>query len=96
MKAYVVAVETVKDQAMFDEYRKDVMATLEPYGGRFVVRGGALTVMDGDWPHKRLVIIEFASRADAEGWYHSAPYQKVVGLRIKSTDGGLVIVDGPA
>jgi uncharacterized protein (DUF1330 family) len=63
MKAYAIAAETIKDQAMFDTYRKEVPATLVPFGGQFVVRGGNLTVPEGEWPHPRLVIIEFPSRA---------------------------------
>ncbi|HMK02198.1 MAG TPA: DUF1330 domain-containing protein, partial [Reyranella sp.] len=62
MKAYVIAAETIKDQAMFDEYRKVVPETVAPFGGRFVARGGNLTVLEGEWPHSRLVVIEFPSR----------------------------------
>lgn len=93
MKAYVIATETVTDEAAFAEYRKHVMATLEPYGATFVVRGGRLTVVEGEWPHPRLVVIEFASRAAAEEWYRSPAYQKVLPLRLKSTVSNLVIVD---
>ena len=95
MKAYVIAVETIHDEAMFAAYRQQVVPTLEAFGGRFVVRGGALTVMEGDWPHRRTVIIEFPSREAAEGWYASPAYQTVIDLRKKSSDGALIIVDGP-
>jgi uncharacterized protein (DUF1330 family) len=94
MTAYLIAVETIHDEAMFAEYRKDVIATLEAFGGRFVARGGKLTVLEGEWPHPRTVIIEFPSREAAEGWYKSADYQKIIGLRLKSTSGNLVILDG--
>ena len=96
MKAYVIAAETVKDEAMFGEYRKVVPETLVPFGGQFVARGGNLTVLEGEWPHRRLVIIEFPSRAAAEGWYRSAEYQRIISLRLKSSVGSLIIVDGPA
>ncbi len=96
MKAYVIVQETIKDQAVFDDYRKDVMATLAEFGGQFIVRGGNLTVVEGDWPHQRTVIIEFPSRDAAEGWYKSPSYQRVLPLRLKSSVGNLVIVDGPA
>ena len=96
MKAYVVAAETVNDQAMFDEYRKEVPASLAPFGGQFVVRGGNLTILEGQWPNPRLVIIEFPSRQAAEDWYKSGAYQNVIGLRLKSTTCSLIIVDGPA
>ena len=94
MKAYVVAAETISDSAMFDLYRKDVHATLVPFGGQFVVRGGDLTVLEGEWPHPRFVMIEFPSRKAAEDWYHSAEYQKIISLRHKSSVGNLIIVDG--
>ena len=94
MPAYVIVQETITDQAMFDAYRKDVPATIEALGGRFVVRGGALSVVEGEWPHPRLVIIEFPTRAAAEAWYASPAYQKILPLRLKSAGGNLVIVDG--
>lgn len=93
MKAYVIAAETVNDQVTFDAYRKEVPATLAPFGGSFVVRGGRLTSIEGEWPHPRLVIIEFPSRGAAEAWYASDAYKKIVALRHKSSVGNLVIVD---
>ena len=93
MKAYVIAAETVNDQAMFDAYRKEVPATLAPFGGSFVVRGGRLTSIEGEWPHPRLVIIEFPSRGAAEAWYASDAYKRIVSLRHKASVGNLVIVD---
>lgn len=96
MKAYVIVQETIKDEEMFATYRNGVVATLEEYGGRFVVRGGHLTVVEGEWPHPRVVVIEFPSREAAEGWYHSPAYQKLLPLRLSSSAGNLVIVDGSA
>ena len=94
MKAYVIALETVHDEAMFAEYRKGVVGTLAPFGGQFIARGGKYTVLEGKWEHPRTVIIEFPTREAAEGWYKSADYQKIVGLRHKSSGGNLVILDG--
>ena len=87
MKVYVIAAETIEDQAMFDEYRNKVVGTVAAFGGQFIVRGGNLTVLEGEWPHPRLVIIEFPSRAAAVGWYRSAEYQKVISLRLNSSVG---------
>ena len=94
MKAFVIAAETSKDQSMFSEYRKAVPATLEAFGGKFVVRGGYLELLEGEWPYARLVIIEFPSREAAEGWYRSPEYQKIIGLRLSSTATNLIIVEG--
>ena len=94
MRAYLIAAETVNDQAMFDAYRKEVPATLVPFGGKLIARGGHKTILEGEWPHPRLVIIEFPSRAAAEAWYGSDAYKKIISLRHKSAVGNLVIVDG--
>ena len=94
MKAYLIAVETVKDEDMFAEYRRQVVSTLQPFEGQFIARGGKLTVLEGQWQHERTVIIEFPTREAAEAWYKSADYQKIVDLRLRSTTGSLVILDG--
>jgi uncharacterized protein (DUF1330 family) len=94
MSAYVVVQESVRDQATFDAYRKEVMPTIAAHGGRFIVRGGAMTVLEGEWPLPRLIILEFPSREAAEGWYRSPAYQKILPLRLKSSTGNLVLVDG--
>jgi uncharacterized protein (DUF1330 family) len=95
MKAFVIAAETPKDESKFSEYRKAVPATLEAFGGKFVVRGtGHLKLLEGEWPHPRLVIIEFPSREAAEGWYGSPAYQKIIELRRSSSVGNLIIVEG--
>ena len=93
MKAYVIAAETVNDQAIFAAYAKEVPRTLVPFGGKFITRGGNFTALEGQWPNPRLVIIEFPSRADAEGWYKSDIYQEIIGLRRRSSVGNLVIAD---
>jgi uncharacterized protein (DUF1330 family) len=94
MKAYLIAVETVHDEAMFAEYRKQVVGTVGQFGGQFIARGGKLTVVEGQWEHSRTVIIEFPTRESAEAWYKSPDYQKIISLRLKSTTGSLVILDG--
>ena len=94
MAAYVIVQENIHDPAVFEKYRSVVMPTLEPFGGRFLVRGGTLTVLEGEWPHQRTVMLEFPSRRHAEDWYHSAAYQAAVPLRIAASTCNFVIVDG--
>ncbi|HZT18492.1 MAG TPA: DUF1330 domain-containing protein [Dongiaceae bacterium] len=94
MKAYVVVQVRVKDHQAYEGYRKQVLPTIEAHGGRFLVRGGAFSVLEGEWPLPRLVIIEFPSRQAAEGWYRSPEYQKLLAIRRRSSEANLVIVDG--
>jgi uncharacterized protein (DUF1330 family) len=96
MRAYVVVQVEVLDQRAYDAYRKEVLPTVESFGGRFLVRGGTMTKLEGEWPYGRTVVIEFPSRADAEGWYRSPAYTKILPLRLKASRGNLIIVDGAA
>ena len=94
MAAYVIADVTVTDPAAMDEYRKQVPATIAKYGGRFVVRGGAHQIREGDWKPNRLVVIEFPTLDAARRWYDSEEYREPKALRIKAGRTNLVLVEG--
>lgn len=81
MAAYVVAGNNVDDAEAMLEYSVLVPATLEPFGGRFVVRGGQTEVAEGTWTTSRLVVIEFPSLDQARSWYHSDAYQAIIQMR---------------
>lgn len=94
MKAYVVVTERIHDPGGFEKYKSQVMPTIAAFGGRFLSRGGNLTVVEGEWPMPRLVILEFPSRAQVEAWYRSPEYQRVLPLRKASSTCNFVITDG--
>ncbi|MBS0563946.1 MAG: DUF1330 domain-containing protein [Proteobacteria bacterium] len=88
-----IVLERIHDPAGFDEYLNLVMPTLATFGGKFLVRGGRFTVVEGNWPHERVAIVEFPSRAEAEAWYASPAYQAILPLRLKSMTSSAVMVD---
>ncbi len=94
MPAYVVADIEVKDAAGYDAYKRGVAATVEQYGGRFLVRGGEATPLEGDWAPSRLVIIEFPTMEALRGWYRSPAYAPLLKLRMAASDGRLIAVEG--
>jgi uncharacterized protein (DUF1330 family) len=94
MAGYVIAEVEVTDPAGFEAYRKAVPATIEKYGGRYAVRGGALQVMEGDWRPKRLVVLEFPSVEQARRWYDSEEYREPKALRMRTSRSSVVIVEG--
>jgi uncharacterized protein (DUF1330 family) len=94
MPAYVIADVTVTDPATMEEYRKLVPATLAPYGGRFIVRGGAHETVEGDWKPNRLVVLEFPTMEQARRWYDSEEYREPKAMRLRAGRTNLVIVDG--
>jgi uncharacterized protein (DUF1330 family) len=95
MKAYCIVYERrIHDPKMFEEYRKQVMATLEAYGAKFLVRGGKFTALEGEMPFERIAVLEFPSRKAAEDWYNSPAYQKILPLRLNAMEAQFIVVDG--
>ncbi len=94
MAGYVIAQMTVTDPEAFADYPGQAGATVDAFGGRYVVRGGAMEKMEGDWDPGRVVIIEFDSVEQARAWYDSRIYEEAKALRIRSTVSSLMIVEG--
>ena len=94
MPAYIVADVEVQDVAKFEEYRARVPASLAPYGGRFIVRGGHVETLEGAWSPTRLVILEFPSAAQAKAWWDSKEYAEAKILRQASSRGQFLLVEG--
>jgi uncharacterized protein (DUF1330 family) len=94
MSAYLIADVEVLDSAEYETYRQQVPATIAAFGGRYLVRGGALTVLEGTWSPKRCVILEFPSMAQLEAWYDSPAYVPLRAIRERSTKSNLVMVEG--
>jgi uncharacterized protein (DUF1330 family) len=94
MSAYVIGDVEVTDQAVFQEYRNRVGATVEQYGGRFVVRGGKVNPKEGDWQLHHLLMLEFPSLEQAERWYNSPEYKPLIAIREKAARTHLLIAEG--
>jgi uncharacterized protein (DUF1330 family) len=94
MAAYVIGEIEVTDPAVYDDYRKQVLATVEKYGGRFAVRGGKVEALEGGWAPKRIVVLEFPSLEQATKWYRSPEYAPLIKLRQKGSRGRLIAVEG--
>jgi uncharacterized protein (DUF1330 family) len=94
MAGYIVADIEITDPDEYQTYSKQTQATLEPYGGKFIVRGGNAEMLEGDWEPKRLVIIEFPSVEQATAWYNSPGYLSIVGIRHHSAVSRIFLVQG--
>ena len=94
MKGYVIANVSVEDAAAYEGYRSLTAAIIEQYGGRFLVRGGAVEVREGDPGISRLVILEFPSVDAARTFYDSPEYQAILPIRLDTANSTLVIAEG--
>jgi len=96
MPAYIIAQVNVTDPAKYQEYAKLAGPATQKYGGRFLVRGGAKTTMEGDIPFSRIVVNEFPDVEAAKKFYNSVEYQAAKQKRIGAADFNMIIVEGAA
>jgi len=85
MTAYVITEIDVSDAKQYERYRALSPAAIEAAGGRFVVRGGASEVLEGDWTPARLVVVEFPDMATARAFYDSPLYREARQTRAGAT-----------
>ena len=76
MPAYVVGLVEVTDPERFKTYQALAPETIASHGGRYLVRGGEPTVLEGEKLGPRVVVLEFPDVATAQQWYDSVEYQK--------------------
>lgn len=84
--AYIVGHITVKDPALWAEYRSKVPETVAPWGGELVFRGKKVATFAGENPHSDIVVIRFPSVSAANAWFSSAAYQSLIPLRLLAAD----------
>jgi uncharacterized protein (DUF1330 family) len=94
MPAYVIVETDVTDPERYEKYKAASSGAVTASGGRFLVRGGELAVLEGDWHPSRLVVLEFEDLTAAKRWYESEAYQKARTLREGAAHLRMVAVQG--
>ena len=95
MPAYVIAsVSEAHDPDALSEYRRRNTDSVARHGGRFLVRGGAVEVLEGAWDPLRVVVMAFDDMDAARAWYASEDYQAIAPLRQGASTTDLILVEG--
>jgi len=94
MSAYVIVEIDIVDPAGYEEYKKLAGATVEKYGGKYIVRGGEAEVLEGDWKPKRIVVLQFDSMQRAKDWLHCEEYREPRKMRHRTAKTNMVLVEG--
>mgnify|MGYP000868861347 CR=1 FL=1 len=93
-RAYIVATIDVADPVAYEEYRRVAPGLIAAHGGRYLVRGGAVDVLEGDAVPGRVVILEFPDQEAARRFWDSPEYRAAAGLRHASSTSSLFLVEG--
>ena len=94
MSAYILVDITITDPAGYETYKPQAEATIKAFGGRYLVRGGAAEVLEGDWQLQRLVLLEFPDAATAKAWLDSDEYRGPRALRQATSRSNMVLMPG--
>jgi len=94
MPAYVIFDVEIRDLERYQSFMSQVKPALEEAGGRYLARGGAHKIHEGDWIPRRIVILEFPSAAAFESFYSGPVYQGLKHIRDECSSARLVSVEG--
>ncbi len=96
MAAYVIYQGEVLDPQRYEVYKLKAAESIETAGGRYLVRGGEVEVLEGDAPAGRTVVVEFPDRETATGWYRGQMYTEARKLREGAATARMYVVEGLA
>jgi uncharacterized protein (DUF1330 family) len=94
MKAYIIVDVSITDPALYEDYKKLTPGSLQPFEGKFIVRGGTAETMEGDWQPGRIVVIEFPSLEKAKSWWSSPGYAPARAIRQSASKTKMIVVEG--
>lgn len=96
MSAYVISELEIRDPNTIETYRTIAAKSIAQYGGRYLVRGGAVSVAEGGPPAKNIVVVEFPSMERLREWYASPEYAEALKVRRTALERRLIFVEGVA
>ena len=96
MPAYIIVDINITDPARYEDYKKLTPASLLPFDGKFIVRGGNTETLEGDWIPGRLVVVEFPTAEKAKAWWSSEGYAPAKAIRQAASKTRMILVEGVA
>jgi len=96
MPAYVVVQIHINDPETYERYKALAPASIAAYGGRYLLRGGSTTTLEGRWDPGRFVILEFPTAERARAWWASPEYAEAKALRQSCADSEMLLAEGPS
>jgi len=94
MKAYIIVDVHITNPTLYEDYRKLTPASLIPYDGKFVVRGGSTETLEGEWNPGRVIVLEFPSVEKAKAWWSSPGYAPAKAIRQSASHTNMILVEG--
>ena len=94
MPVYQIVDLDIHNPELYARYVNSVADIVRLYCGRYLVRGGKVIQMNGDWHPQRLVVIEFENIEKLSQCYASPEYREIAPLREQSSRSNSIVVEG--
>ena len=94
MPAYVIINIEIADPTQYDVYKQMAPSSIEAYGGRYLVRGGPVDILEGRWTPRRVVVLEFPDKRSAHAWWSSTEYADAKAMRNSCAYSEMIVVEG--
>jgi uncharacterized protein (DUF1330 family) len=94
MPAYAIFDVDIRDMGRYRDFMEQVKPALEAAGARYLARGGAHRVHEGDWRPRRIVLLEFPSTTAFDEFYNGPVYRGLKSIRDECSSARLVSVEG--
>jgi len=94
LPAYVIVNVATVDPAQYETYKLLAQRAVAQYGGRYIVRGGAMTILEGSWQPTRIAVVEFENAKRALEWWNSPEYAPAKALRQRISETDMLVVEG--
>lgn len=94
MRAYIIVDIRIHDHSRYEEYKLLTPASLKPFDGKFIVRGGKPETLEGDWQPERIVVLEFPSVEKAKAWWTSDSYAPAKAIRQAASITRMIVTEG--
>ncbi len=94
MAAYIIVNVFIHDEDSYESYKKLTPASISAFGGKFIVRGGNVDHLEGEWETGRVVVLEFPNAQQARDWWSSTEYSTAKEIRQKAATTQMILVEG--
>jgi uncharacterized protein (DUF1330 family) len=94
MPAYIIVEVEIHNPAEYEDYKKLTPPSLVNYQGKFIVRGGKMETLEGDWNPQRIVVLEFPTLELAKSWWASEEYAPAKTLRHRTAKSKMIAIEG--
>ena len=96
MPAYVIVNVEVSDPTQYETYKQMAPDSIAAYGGKYIVRGGPIDILEGRWTPRRVVVLEFPDKRSAHSWWNSSEYADAKAMRNGCAYTEMIVVEGLA